>query len=50
VPFHTAFRMNREQADAMMLDRFERVALGIVFGELEGAKFNWSDFAWEKPK
>jgi hypothetical protein len=49
-PFHVAFGMTSEAADVFLLDRFERVAMSIVFGELDGAKFNWRDFSWEKPQ
>lgn len=49
-PFHVAFGMTREMADTFVFDRLERIAMTIVFGELEGARFNWANMEWEKPK
>lgn len=49
-PFHVAFGMTKPMADVFILERLERVAMSIVFGELEGAKFNWQQMAWEKPE
>lgn len=33
---------------AAQLNQVRRIALLIVFGEVEGGRFNWSDFSWEK--
>ena len=47
-PFHVAFGITREAADVLVLDRFERMAMSIILGELEGATFDWRNMAWEK--
>jgi hypothetical protein len=49
-PFYVAFGMSREMADTFVFDRLERLAMTIVFGELEGAKFDWGNMAWKEPK
>lgn len=40
VPYDVAFSLPAE----------ERVAYMIIFGELEGGKFDWARMDWEKPK
>lgn len=40
VPFDTAFALD----DPM------RQAFCIIFGEMEGGKFNWASMAFEEPK
>jgi len=47
-PFHIAFGMTREEADRCILEPTERQALAIVFGELEGNRFNWQRMEFER--
>lgn len=28
----------------------ERLAMAVIFGELDGGHFNWSTGKWERPK
>jgi len=41
VPFSVVF-------DVATLDPHERDAMSIVFSELDGARFNWQVWDWEK--
>jgi hypothetical protein len=32
------------------LDKFERMAMSIVFSEIEGSEFDFDTRSWKKPK
>jgi hypothetical protein len=34
---------------AMSLEDYERIALIVIAGEIEGGTFNWDNMQWEKP-
>lgn len=38
------------ESRAFELDDATRQGWCIIFGELEGGKFNWNSMAWDEPK
>lgn len=46
VPMHVA--LGRDDP-AVSLDKFERMAMSIVFSEIEGGEFDFDTRTWKKP-